>query len=291
MRLRNTNDVVAILLLALALAGCGAESISTPPVDPTPAPTPRPADTFTLASSIVGDSYQVYVQTPREYAADAGARYPVLYLLDANWNFAPVRGVVDDLVSQGSMEPVIVVGVCPIQALENGYGGTAPARCRDLTPTALPDFPGSGHAEDFAGFLRSELIPRIDATYRTRPTADDRCLAGHSLAGLFAWYAAFHLDDRIHKLIPASASLWWDDHVLFAHEAAYARDHVDLPLQVYSTVSTGEGADMVGDRDAFVSLLRGRSYPSLRILTATYVGIEHNQSSGPAFREGLAELF
>ncbi len=48
---------------------------------------------------------------------------------------------------------------------------------------------------------------------------------------------------------------------------------------------------MVSDRDEWVDRLRGRKYPGLHIQTATYVGIEHNLSSGPAFREGLTELF
>jgi len=189
------------------------------------------------------------------------------------------------------MEPVILVSVCPVQALQAGYGGTAPARCRDLTPTAVATFPGSGHAEAFAGFLRSELIPYVGASYRTMPTADDRCLMGHSLAGLFTWYAALTLGDAIHKFVPASASLYWDGHVMLERDVAYAREHADLPARVYSTVSTGEGPDMVNDRDEWVDRLRSRGYPGLRILTATYVGIEHNQSSGPAFRERLAELF
>ena len=47
---------------------------------------------------------------------------------------------------------------------------------------------------------------------------------------------------------------------------------------------------MVADRDQLVTILRNRRYPSLVISTATYIGIEHNASSGPAFQEGLALL-
>jgi predicted alpha/beta superfamily hydrolase len=284
------------LILLLVVAGCGGQGWQSPAAatpSPTPSPTPamRTADSFTFPSTIVGDSYQVHVAVPQQYETAADQRYPVLYLLDANWNYEGVRGLIDILVGQGRMEPVILVALCPVQALQPGYGGTAPSRCRDLTPTAHPGFPGSGGAAAFAGFLRGELVPHVDGRYRTRPTPDDRCLAGHSLAGLFAWYAGFELDDTFHKLIPASASLWWDDHVLLEAEARYALEHRDLPLHVYSTVSTGEGTDMVGDRDELVSRLRARSYVSLRLSTALYAGIPHEQSSSPAFREGLAELF
>jgi predicted alpha/beta superfamily hydrolase len=298
MRSRRSLRIGGGLALVLCLCDCGSERSSSPiPAEPaatqSPAPTPdtRPADSFAFASRSVGDTFQVYVAVPDQYRGDAGVRYPVVYLLDANWNFQAVRGVIGSLVRQGEMQPVILVSMCPIQALQDGYGGTAPARCRDLTPTAVADFPGSGHAAAFAAFLRNELIPHIDATYRTRRTADDRALVGHSLAGLFTWYAALHLGDVIHKFIPASASLFWDNHVMWDYEAAYSREHRDLPASVYSTVSTGEGPDMVEDRDQFVAVLGGRGYPGLSISTATYIGIEHNSSSGPAFREGLALLF
>ncbi len=300
MRQRSSIQIGGGLALLLCLLGCGSERLSTPApaeaspaVPPSPAATPdtRAADSFAFASRSVGDTFQVYVAVPDRYRVDAGARYPVVYLLDANWNFLAVRGVIGSLVRQGDMQPVILVSMCPIQALQDGHGGTAPARCRDLTPTAVPDFPGSGHAAAFASFLRSELIPHIDATYRTRRTAEDRALVGHSLAGLFTWYATLHLGDVIHKFIPASASLFWDDHVMWDDEAAYSRGHRELPATVYSTVSTGEGPDMVEDRDQFVALLRSRGYTGLSISTATYIGIEHDSSSGPAFREGLALLF
>jgi predicted alpha/beta superfamily hydrolase len=260
---------------------------------PTPSPTPPPGPTggTVFPSRVVGDSYQLYVALPPQYETDSDSRYPVVYLLDANWNFEPVRDLVRSLASEGKMEPVILVSICPVQALQAGYGGTAPARCRDLAPTPVSTYPGSGHAEAFAEFLRTELVPHVDATYRSRRSPDDRCLVGHSLAGLFTWYAALRANDVFHKFVPASASLYWDDHVMLEYEVAYAREHADLPASVYSTVSTGEGAGMVYDRDEWVDRLRSRLYPRLRIGTATYVGIEHNLSSGPAFREGLTELF
>lgn len=291
--MRRRRHLARALLLTLVLVGCGAstQSPSAGTATASPTPTPGPAGGVPYPSRIVGDSFQLYVALPQQYESDSASRYPVVYLLDANWNFEPVRDLIHSLVNEGQMEPAILVSVCPVQALQGGYGGTAPPRCRDLTPTAVASYPGSGHAEEFAGFLKSELVPYVDATYRTRPTADDRCLMGHSLAGLFTWYAALRLNGVIHKFVPASASLYWDDHVMLEYEVAYACEHADLPARVYSTVSTGEGPEMVNDRDEWVDRLRSRGYARLRIQTATYVGIEHNRSSGPAFREGLVELF
>ncbi|HET9649242.1 MAG TPA: hypothetical protein VFP34_13580 [Microlunatus sp.] len=51
-----------------------------------------------------------------------------------------------------------------------------PTRGRDYSPRPLPDDETAGHADAFADSLVHEIIPFIDATYRTRP--DDRTLWG-----------------------------------------------------------------------------------------------------------------
>ena len=62
-------------------------------------------------------------------------------------------------------------------------------RTRDLTPThAIRDYSGkeepnfsfSGGGESFLRFMEEELMPHIEAKYRTQPY---RILVGHSLGG------------------------------------------------------------------------------------------------------------
>ena len=107
-------------------------------------------------------------------------------------------------------------------------------RAVDLTPTedrdwevihaaALPDRPapeGSGGAAGFLRFLRQELIPSIDAEFRTNE--GDRTLYGHSFGGLFAIHALLNGEETFQRFITGSPSLWWDDEVTFQHEEAYA---------------------------------------------------------------------
>ena len=138
---RSPVPAAVALALAFMLTGCGGQGDWPAAVAPSPTPTPAygASSTFTLASTSVGDSYQVYVALPASYDTDTAARFPVVYLLDANWNFEPVRTVVATLAAGGQMEPVILVALCPIQALQEGYGGTAPARCRETsTPNPAP---------------------------------------------------------------------------------------------------------------------------------------------------------
>ncbi|MDR3591672.1 MAG: hypothetical protein P4N41_18615, partial [Negativicutes bacterium] len=45
-------------------------------------------------------------------------------------------------------------------------------RMRDLTPTHHKDFATSGGGPDFLRFQEKELVPHIDASYRTGPPHD-----------------------------------------------------------------------------------------------------------------------
>jgi tetratricopeptide (TPR) repeat protein len=67
------------------------------------------------------------------------------------------------------------------------------------------DWPTSGGAETFRRFLSSELIPYIDASYRTHPF---RILVGHSLGGLFAVETLSRSPDLFQTTIALSPSLY-----------------------------------------------------------------------------------
>jgi hypothetical protein len=68
--------------------------------------------------------------------------------------------------------------------------------------------PTAGGADRFLRFLTEELIPLIDARYRTAPF---RLLFGHSLGGLLALHTLVERPDVFRGVLAASPSLWWND--------------------------------------------------------------------------------
>ncbi len=83
---------------------------------------------------------------------------------------------------------------------------------RDLTPWPAEKVFRQG--EDFAGkapeylrFLRETLLPAAEAKLGFAPNF--RCIAGYSLAGLFALYAAVETE-LFHGAAAVSGSLWYD---------------------------------------------------------------------------------
>jgi predicted alpha/beta superfamily hydrolase len=62
-------------------------------------------------------------------------------------------------------------------------------RNRDLLPFPHPAIAEEPGAENFLRFLQEELIPYVDANFRTDPA--DRTLWGYSLGARFGLYALF----------------------------------------------------------------------------------------------------
>jgi uncharacterized protein len=86
-------------------------------------------------------------------------------------------------------------------------------RRRDLTgPTENPEdrkiATRVGGSAAFRTFLRTELIPLVNAKYRT--TAE-RLIMGESLAGLFTVETFFLDPDLFDTYIAFDASLWWNN--------------------------------------------------------------------------------
>ena len=66
-----------------------------------------------------------------------------------------------------------------------------------------------------ARFLRDELKPFIDGTYRTRPEAEFTGLGGSSLGGLATLSLGLWFPEIFNRLAVMSPSIWWDDCVIY----------------------------------------------------------------------------
>jgi enterochelin esterase-like enzyme len=130
---------------------------------------------------------RIFVYTPPNYDNDASLRYPVLYLQhgggedERGWVVqGHVSHILDNLIAEKLAKPMIVV-------MEKGYARKPGEPQMPLRPPGgggpmPPDFSRMFSAlEDV--FVR-DLIPLIDATYRTMPDRDHRAMAGLSMGGM-----------------------------------------------------------------------------------------------------------
>jgi enterochelin esterase-like enzyme len=131
-----------------------------------------------------------FVYTPPDYEKNATARYPVLYLQhgggedETGW---PSQGranlIMDNLIAEGQATPFIIV-------MENGTWAM-PGQARPAAPPAgaapgqrPANWPPPGWADKFKRTLLEDIIPMVDATFRTRADQSHRAMAGLSMGGM-----------------------------------------------------------------------------------------------------------
>jgi enterochelin esterase-like enzyme len=173
------RTVISLLLLFLVAA---APDSSTVPVVPdrwsTPMAKPDPLlvhKTFHSAAMDLEVGYNIYLPAGYDAAENKERRYPVLYWLHGmgqseSTDQYPPR-YLDEAVKAGTIKPMIVV---------YASGGQR---------TYYTDSPAA-HSLAETEIIR-ELIPHIDATYRTNSVRDQRAIAGMSMGGFGALKFAF----------------------------------------------------------------------------------------------------
>lgn len=129
-----------------------------------------------LESKVLGYPHAIHVYLPPGY--DARNQYPTLYLQDGidYVEFAQVPQMLDQLIRDGKVRPLIAVFITPPNRLQPGM------------PNRMTEY---GLNDTYVRFLTDELVPYIDAHYATAPEPSARLVAGDSFGGLISAYIPF----------------------------------------------------------------------------------------------------
>jgi enterochelin esterase-like enzyme len=126
-------------------------------------------------SKSTGTQRRAFVYTPPGYEKEKSKKYPVLYLQhgwgedETAWsNQGHANLIMDNLIAEGKIKPFIIVMT---------YGMT-----NDIRPRAggLRNF----KVDSFQTVLTDELVPYVDANFRTIADRDHRAMAGLSMGGM-----------------------------------------------------------------------------------------------------------
>jgi hypothetical protein len=158
-----------------------------------------------FSSYKLGETRRLKIQLPRDYETNTEKFYPIVIVLDANYLFEPVAGNVDYFGYWEDMPEALVVG---IMQGDNRYDD-----CYYDDTNFMPADKGA----DFFEFIGMELVPFIDANFRT---AKFTIAVGHDLTASYINYYLFKdpplfngyialspdlapmMDDRLPKRIP-----------------------------------------------------------------------------------------
>lgn len=203
-------------------------------------------DVRRLEPSPFPDGRPVWVYLPPGYDAAPQRRYPVLYMwdgqnvFDAATSFAgewEVDETCERLIAEGRITPLIVV------ALSNGRGD----RSLEYTPWPDPDFQrgASGGGRDHLRLVVNEVIPRIEARFRTLDGPHHRGLAGSSFGGLMTILGAGEHTGTFGRFGIFSPSLWWhheQPNAFAAQRLSHgSRIYIDMGGRENNLVEDGDG--------------------------------------------------
>ncbi len=187
-----------------------------------------------LVSAALGFAVNYRVYTPPGY--DTLKHLPVVYAtdgqeyVDAQLGSLPI--IADNLFAESRMRPVLIVFIDP------RVGGTNRRESLYIDNAA------------FATFVAQELVPSIDAAYRTDARRAARAILGTSLGGVFSAYVGLQAPETFGLLAVQSPAFWYRDAFLVErYKNASSKD-----LNVFMTWGTlNDGAPLAS---AMVSLMR-----------------------------------
>lgn len=229
MRLRVLSFALFIGLTALSVRSGEAQPTAQNSARAAPAAsiegapvTIAQARQYDITSRITRRTYRVMVSTPP--MADAGAAYPVMYLLDGNSYFATATRTLARLSFNKIVAPAIIVGI--------GYPTDDEAepsqrRFLDLTPSSSKRADGStttaptGDSDAFLRFVEEEVKPFVAARYKVDSTRQS--FYGYSLGGLAVLRSLFRNPTAFSTYIVSSPSIWWDHKMVLADEEAFSK--------------------------------------------------------------------
>ena len=160
-------------------------------------------ESLVIKSAILNKNVEYSIYLPADYDL-SNRRYPVLYLLhgytddETGWTqFGEAHMIADRAIRSGESAPMIIV--------MPDAGVTWYVNSHD----------GKAKYEDF--FIK-ELIPFIDATYRTRTTKQFRGVAGLSMGGYGTLIMATKHPELFSVAAPLSAAVWTDEELMAGDE-------------------------------------------------------------------------
>jgi predicted alpha/beta superfamily hydrolase len=235
-----------------------------------------------LESAATGRNYDIYVLLPADYAQNQ-KRYPVLYLLDGQWDFKLLDSIYGGLLYDGFVPEMIIVGIT-YSGEDADYGAL---RAMDYTPVHDPFVSGSGDAPKFFAFLKEQLIPFIESEYQV--DASQRVLMGSSYGGTFTLYALFSEPGLFSGYVAASPAVPYGGRFAFEQEAEYASSHKDLPVRLF--LSVGGVEELRRPVEEFMHILSERNYTGLEMETRIIEGERHAGNKPEAYNRGLRFIF
>jgi predicted alpha/beta superfamily hydrolase len=238
-------------------------------------------------SRFLPNDRDITVYVPPQYEEQSERHFPVLYmhdgqnLFDPSTSFVPgrtwrVAETADEVIAAGEVEPLIIVGIA----------NTGDQRLAEYTP--VPDWKmGGGEADKYGRLITEELMPFVNANYRTLHGREHTGMGGSSLGGLVTLYLGLKYSDRFSKLAVLSPSVWWNHKSIIGYVNETRLNH---PPRIWLDAGDAEGARTIANTDLLERRLKVHGWRSEvdlhyeRVAGGTHDEASWAQRVGPMLR-------
>ena len=205
----------------------------------------------TLQSKVLGEERTLLIRVPKGYKKEQ-TRYPVLYKLDGGKSvFLQTVGTVEYLYDWRQAPDYIVVGIKNTD------------RRRDMNLDQ--------GADQFIRFLSEELVPFVEANYRTK---ESRTLSGQSASSIFALYTSLRAPELFDGYVLGSFGLSEKRLRQFEKELAERSKNPQRHHWVYVGNASKDNYDKDGSRTrrglAFLDSLKKTEGSALDVKTRVF---------------------
>lgn len=217
-------------------------------------------------------AFQVYL--PPSYYSNPKGNFPVVYVIDGDYNFHYDTGLIELLSSvSGRIPEMIVVGIADKGKIKYR---------KNCTPNYIPK--REGNASNFMLFIENELKPYIHQNYRT---SSYEILIGHSIGGLFVTNYMLEKPEVFDSYIAIEPALWLGDYEIINKAKTVLKDKKEIGTKFF--VSLADTKEM-GVRQ-LVGVL-DRCFPEEKDWSFMHFKNENHNSVGLAtIRKSLEEIF
>lgn len=261
---------------------------------------PPIAETFDIASTNTGKSYEIVVQLPGDYKQNT-ATYPVIYVVAPSPFLEGHETILAPLLRRSQIPDLIVVSISLSQGpgggsarpFGRGRGAAAIASWSDDLTLGVQSYVNSrsvgGKATAFVSFLEQELIPKIETQYRTTP--GDRCLAGHGVGAVFTIETALTHPELFSKYMALAPTAQWADYnpVRLANEKM--RMEFDPSIRLYIAAGGDDTTTYIIGFDRLKKALDSRERVNFKVQTELLAGRDHDAVIVPGAQQGLLYLY
>ena len=193
-------------------------------------------------------TYTIYYRVYTPYNYDNISDIPVIYITDGNEysdeRLGSMITVLDNLICEKKIKPVIAVFIDP-RSVPNSSGNN-----RRNIEYSIND--------KYVNFVCDELVPFIDANYKTNKTPDNRAILGTSLGGINSAYFGYSRSNVFHLIGINSPAFWYKPEIFDDYQKS-----VNLPIKIF--ISTGTINDTQPDAKKMKDIFDNKGYSNMYI--------------------------